>query len=275
MLYLLRYHAPELGNYMNVKSTQTSCRRPPGDPVYIRIRLPCSDHERDALHDSRDMPFRTVERQKNPGQPCANSKHNSGGWWYDSCARTNLNNPRAFWNNSNAVRSTLRMRPIHFQPGVRTCPPRCDNDGSCQLSEDGKSYVCVCAPGYEDPQCKTRRTDLRPCDNHGSPFGDDKCMCPSGFAGLRCEYADQCIGVRCSPGKMCAPELGMCICIGDDPTCRNTTAAAQMHNKGAYLLVVTIIVTACVMAGLTIYNRIRKWRRREHKKTAVRHRSTR
>ena len=243
------------------------------------IRLPYSDLERDALNDSRDMPFRTVERQKisSQDQQCAHSKRNGGGWWYDSCARTNLNNPRMFWNDSETLHSTLRMRPIHFRPGVRTCPPRCDNDGRCQLSDDGKRYTCACAPGYEGPQCKTRRTDLRPCDNHGTPFGDDKCLCPTGYAGLRCEYVDECIGVRCSPGKMCAPKLGLCICIGDDATCRNTTTAtgeSQMHNMGAYVLVMTIVVTACFMAGLAIFDRIRKWRRREHKKIAVGHRST-
>lgn len=214
---------------------------------------------RDALNESRDQPFRTFDHlnDPNPAHHLHCKSRNAAGWWYSTCARTNLNLQGMFWGSAEVVRSTMRIRPRAYPRGVITSPTQCQNGGRC--AELKGNYVCECAPGYMGTLCKKRRRDLKPCANSGMPFGDDKCMCAPGYAGLRCEFADLCAGSYCPAGTLCSPQHGHCLCFSGDVACHNSTAIKKVvpWNKGLLFVVGSIAIFLCLIVFLYIYNHVR------------------
>ena len=96
----------------------------------------------------------------------------------------------------------------------------CENDGQCE--EQAGVGVCVCAPGFEGPNCENEVTncDPNPCLNGGvcsDGLGGPLCTCTDGYTGSLCEFApavDPCAPNPCLNGGECM-DVSSSLCQGD------------------------------------------------------------
>ncbi|KAK3584469.1 hypothetical protein CHS0354_005272 [Potamilus streckersoni] len=77
----------------------------------------------------------------------------------------------------------------------------CANNGTCDHLEESSTFKrCVCSGGYEGETCSFRTDDIctstNPCQNNGTCYQTNKCSCPYGYYGDKCET--EIVDVTCS-----------------------------------------------------------------------------
>ncbi|KAJ8046855.1 Neurogenic locus notch-like protein 1 [Holothuria leucospilota] len=119
-------------------------------------------------------------------------------------------------------------------------PNPCQNGGSCFQPDDG-NFVCTCVSDlFGGARCQSCL-----CKNGGTCL-TDRCVCPQGAVGERCETLEACINFNCNNGGTCFVEndIPMCDCqdgfLGDtcditdqcrDVTCFNGGTCQQADGK--------------------------------------------
>ncbi|XP_071963387.1 protein lin-12-like [Antedon mediterranea] len=100
---------------------------------------------------------------------------------------------------------------------------RCQNGGTCYLTEVSGVTTCACVEGFTGPSCEQNQKNcsIVGCLNKGSCIidatDDWKCECPSYFSGEFCEEYDPCFFSPCLNGGRCSAFKGLpdCSCTED------------------------------------------------------------
>lgn len=118
-------------------------------------------------------------------------------------------------------------RTVFAQPIISGCLSNpCAHNGTCHdLTPDSKSnltYTCDCKKGFSGSQCTEIESynpcSSNPCQNRGTCVSTNGsslfvCDCINGYSGINCEKEiDDCIGVKCSEGKICIDLIGTYKC---------------------------------------------------------------
>ncbi|CAF4553802.1 unnamed protein product [Rotaria sp. Silwood1] len=136
---------------------------------------------------------------------------------------------------------------------TNTCQKQpCLNHGSCIPLGPQNNFMCLCSPGYGHYDCSiylglscNSNVCLNggTCDHNGTNI---QCICPTNYAGPRCEWTSVCSGTTCQNGGTCrqiAPTMAECLCqIGfTGPTCSLRDSCANSpckHGGGCTTLLV-------------------------------------
>ncbi|XP_024155157.1 netrin-G2 [Oryzias melastigma] len=125
---------------------------------------------------------------------CVSCKHNTRGQNCQHCRLGYFRNASAELDDENVCIecNCNQMGAVH---------DRCNDTGFCQCKEGASGAKCDdCLPGYYWKQgCYPNVCDeeMLLCQNGGTCFQNQKCMCPPEFKGVLCQHS------RCEAGKDC------------------------------------------------------------------------
>ncbi|CAF3727659.1 unnamed protein product [Rotaria sordida] len=129
---------------------------------------------------------------------------------------------------------------------TNTCQKQpCLNQGSCIVLGPQNNFMCLCSPGYGHYDCSIYLgLSCNPnvclnggiCDHNSTNI---QCICPTNYAGPRCEWTSVCSMNTCLNDGTCrqiGPTIAECLCqIGfTGPTCnlRDSCARSPCKNGG-------------------------------------------
>ncbi|CAF4740393.1 unnamed protein product [Rotaria sp. Silwood1] len=118
----------------------------------------------------------------------------------------------------------------------------CYNQGSCISLGSQNNFMCLCQPGYGHYDCSIYlglSCNSNVCLNGGTCDYNNtniRCICPTGFAGTRCEWNSVCSTNTCLNGGTCrqiAATMAECLCaVGfTGPTCNLRDSCANFPCK--------------------------------------------
>lgn len=96
-----------------------------------------------------------------------------------------------------------------YDCGAGTCVEQCTNGKS-------NSPKCICPSGFAGARCQTRVCGDRGCGDNGVCSGDGKCVCNPGFTGQFCDRKEECPkfnDLECGGASRGNCHLGKCFCL--------------------------------------------------------------